>query len=243
MRKINFLLVLLAVCCLTIPAFAAGSDAEFGIDAYLNSDLEGEVSAEAEVKADADDEDSSSGPFTSDHGPVIIFEYTALNLPGDDDLKIFRIIPGYTLKDSGIQLGANLTYFGLDRPSVNGKAFTEGGCTPSDDSSAQLPTYTLKSNFNYWGGGPSIGLDVELIENWVGLEFLVNFTFPFTNSSAGWSFEASAFAYFSLQGLTNGYLDLALMAGGGFGHYDQEANRYAINQNMMMPAAGLMFQF
>ncbi len=240
MRKINFLLVLFAVCCVTMPAFAADdNDAEFSIDAYLNSDLEGEVSAEA----NADGEDSSPGPFTSDYGPVIILEYTALNLSGDDDLKVFRIIPGYTLKDVGIQLGANLTYFGLDRPSVNGKIFTEGGCPSLDDSSAQLPTYTLKSDFNYWGGGPSIGLDVELIEDWVGLEFLANFTFPFTNSSAGWSFEATAFAYFSLQGLTDGYADVALMGGGGFGHYNQEVDRFMINQNMMMPAAALMAQF
>jgi len=239
MRKINFLLVLLAACCLAMPAFAA--DAEFGIDAYLDSNLEGEVSAEA----DADDEDSSPGPFTSDHGPVIILEYTALDLSAhdDDDLKVFRIIPGYTLKDTGLQLGANLTYFSLDRPSVNGKVFTEDGCLPTDDSSAQLPTYTLESDFSYWGGGPSIGLDVELIEDWIGLEFLVNFTFPFTNDSAGWAFEAGAFAYFSLQGLTNGYFDLALMGGGGFGHYDHEADRTRFKENLMMPKVGLMGQF
>ena len=226
--------------CNLLIGFDVSFDTEDGFDASAEGDVEGD--------GDEDDDSSEPGPFTSDYGPVLVLEYAAMDIRaegGEDDLSIFRIIPGYTFKDIGLQLGANLTYFNLDRPSVEGKVFTEDGCapTPGDPLAEELPTYTLKPDFTYWGGGPSIALDVELVDDWLGMQFPVNFTFPFTNDSSGWSFDAGAYAYFSFQGLSNGYLDLALMGGGKFGHYDHTADKYEFVENRMMPSVAVMAQF
>lgn len=179
----------------------------------------------------------------ADDGPVVIVEFASLNLDGDDDVKIFRMIPGYTFK-SGIQVGANLAVFSLDRPSVKGVAYYEG-CPqlPGDPFYQDQDTYTLEPAFSYWGFGPMLGLDVELIEGWIGLEFMVTPTFPITNDSSGWSIEVGGFAYFSLEGITDEWLDLAFMAGLKFGHYDVEADRTKIEENRMMPGFGAMLQF
>lgn len=60
-----------------------------------------------------------------DEGPVVIVEFTQLDLEKEDDLKLFRMMAGYTF-EKGFQLGANLTYYSLDRPSVVGKFYCEG---------------------------------------------------------------------------------------------------------------------
>lgn len=186
---------------------------------------------------------SSSASAYSDDGPVVIVEYVSLDLPADDDLKGFRMMAGWTL-ESGFQIGANLTYYNLNRPSVDGVVQTLDCNRPEDRPflAASQP-YVLEPEFTYWGFGPMLGFDVELIDDWVGFEFMVTPIFPMTNGSAGWSIEIGAFAYLSLEGLTSDWLDLAFMGGIKFGHYDHECDCYRFEENRMMPGLGAMFQF
>lgn len=248
MRTLAFILTLLAVFSLPQLAYAVDSDDEDsdyedsddGISLELESEVEVSTDADLEGSASAEGSGPSGGYSDSDDGPVLMLEFTSLDLPEDDDMSIFRMIAGWTF-DYGIQFGANLTFHNLDRPSVNGVVFVKPPETPYPQEPEK--TYTLDDSFVYWGFGPFLGFDVELIEGWLGLEFIVTPTFPVTNDSSGWSIEVSSYAYFSFEGMSDDWFDVALMGGLKYGHYDVEADRYQIEEDQMMPAVGVMVQF
>lgn len=176
----------------------------------------------------------------SDDGPVLITEFTYLDISDDDDMYVGRMVAGWAL-DVGIQFGANLAFYYLDRSSVNGVTYTKPPVTPFPGESER--TYTLDPEFTYWGFGPVLGYDLELVEEWFGLEFMVTLTFPVTNDASGLSIEVGSYAYLSSEWLTGKSFHFVLMGGGKYGHYDVDADRYPIEQDVIMPGLGVMLQF
>ncbi|MBN2306634.1 hypothetical protein JXD20_01500 [Candidatus Peregrinibacteria bacterium] len=247
---LRFVLTLLAVWLLALPALAQDSDLdadlEGGLEFEADTEAGVEADAEASAKAEAEAEESSTswGDYPdSDDGPVLILEATALGLPGPDNLSIFRMALGNTFR-SGIQLGGHLTYSHLSRPSVDGVTFFEGCPQPSNHPFPEdRDSYMLDPDFSYWGVGPWLGYDLELINGWFGLEFTISPTFPITDDSSGWSIEFGAYPYISLEWLTADYVDLAVMLGMKFGHFDIEADRTHVEHNRMMVGGGIMLQF
>ena len=237
MRQFSLVMVLFCLFFLTLPAFAQDSDEDLDLDLDLSAEADGDLSAGDSEPA------APEGRPDSDDGPVFIAEFSPMNLGGGDKMSIFRMAPGYTFK-SGFQLGANLARFSLDRPSVNGKIYLDGcevppGASIPDDAEP----YTLSPEFAYWGFGPTLGYDAELINGWFGVEFMANLSFPITNNSSGWSLEISSYAYLSLEALTGNKVDLALMGGLKYGYFEVEADRYQIEERRMMPGFGVMLQF
>lgn len=189
--------------------------------AQMGQDDESESESEAKPKVAPESE-----RVQDDDGPVFIGETAYLALDSGDYLLPIRGAIGYTFP-FGLQLGGHLTGYYLNRPSV-----------------AEKPeTMALDDSFVFWGVGPMVGWDLELVEDWIGIELMALPSFPITNYSTGWSIEVAGNAYFSFEGVSSGSFDLALMGGIRFCHVDFEADGYAIERNQMMPGGGIMGQF
>ncbi|MBU0705624.1 hypothetical protein KJ657_05370 [Patescibacteria group bacterium] len=173
-----------------------------------------------------------------DDGPVLMAEITGLDLPEEDDLFLFRGIVGYTF-EPGVQIGGHFSYYRLDKPSVADQV-TENAC---GYLVVCPPGQEFQENFAFWGFGPMIGWNVEFVDDWFGTELATIFSFPVTTGSAGWSFEAGAYLYFSFKGMSDGDVPLYIMGGGHFGHFDFEIDHYDVEANEMMPVGAVMWQF
>jgi hypothetical protein len=173
----------------------------------------------------------------SDDGPVLIGEFVYLDL-NEDDLYITRGIVAYTL-EVGLQFGAQVSTYYLDRPSVVGKDYALY-CRVPDPTQGPI---ILDDEFFFWGVGPMAGFDLELVDGWFGFEFLFTPSFPITDDSSGWSIEAGVDAYFSFEGMSDDSFDFALMFGAKYGHYDIDADYYVILHDRVMPTFGIMGQF
>ena len=176
-------------------------------------------------------------------GPAVMAEYLHLDLPGDDKVMGVRLHAGYQFK-FGLRLSGQLSYWHLDRPSVDGVPQTEACPLPDDRPYKLAPSpYMLEPDFNYWGVGPSIGWDIPFVDGWFGMDVMATFSFPITNDSSGWAFEGGPNLYFSFAGMSDGEVPLYLMGGIKFGHYDQDCDCYEIRENRMMPGAALKYVF
>lgn len=169
-----------------------------------------------------------------DDGIFLMGEVAYLELPGDDYTIIYRGLVGYTF-EVGFQLGGGLTGFYLKRPCAPDPAAEPVGVCPASEEPSDSSSFA--------GPSPMAGWDIELVEDWLGLELTVIPTFPVTTGSKGWAIEAGANAYFSFEGASDGDFDLALMAGIKYGHFDIYADQYKLRRDEILPAAGLMGQF